>query len=250
MGLGFVLIFWAAAGSFLATAGLFALGGTTAYLTRGVAAGRRRAIIASGLFPFVCLGWASIVFFFQAFINQAYFERDPGLGDTWECPLPNGYHVLMIDITDEGTVYNPRTQKFPGGVGSQEDAVFGVRTLQVAGPYLLGGVDTKFSDHLGDEKQTIDSYFVIDCRSGKRTNFPTLDLIRKAAQLVGVQLNLEPIAVVYSEYFYTWFQTLTQFLYAVPPIIGFSLLVRWVIRLRRTRAGTGEPASPPLAGTA
>lgn len=69
-----------------------------------------------------------MVFGFQAIVNEIVLHRDPGLGDTWHCPLPNGYALLMIDVMDHGWVYNPKTQ--PGdSVTEREDSVAGVRKV-------------------------------------------------------------------------------------------------------------------------
>ncbi len=242
MGIAFVLLIWGVLGFAAASIGLCALGWTTAFLTRGVPEGRRRAIITSGLFPFGCLAWAVVVFFFQAYVNLRYFDRDPGIGDTWECPVPNGYHIVMIDVTDQGTIYNPKTQAHSDGVSSQDDTVFGVRTLQVAGPYLLGGVDGKFSEHVADGKEQVDSYFFHDSRTGKRSDFPSMVLLGESARHLGVSLRLEPIEQVYFEYRGTWFDRLTAVLFLAPPILCFALLVRWIVRLRRTRTGSPLPA--------
>jgi hypothetical protein len=58
------------------------------------------------------------------------------------CSLPNRYQVMMIDVTDQGWVYNPMTQ--PGsGVGEREDAIAGVRNVQVAGRYILGATESR-----------------------------------------------------------------------------------------------------------
>jgi len=43
-----------------------------------------------------------LVFIFQGFINANFFHRDIGLGGSWYCPLPNGYSLLMTDVTDHG----------------------------------------------------------------------------------------------------------------------------------------------------
>ncbi|HEY6369795.1 MAG TPA: hypothetical protein VIX37_04395 [Candidatus Sulfotelmatobacter sp.] len=53
------------------------------------------------------------------------------MGDTWQAPLPNGYQIMMIDVTDQGWVYNPKTQA-DGDVSERHDAVAGVRNLEVA----------------------------------------------------------------------------------------------------------------------
>jgi hypothetical protein len=58
---------------------------------------------------------------FRAVVNATLLYRDLGLGDSSYFPLPNGYSLLMIDVSDQRTVYNPKTE--PGDiVGDQEDA--------------------------------------------------------------------------------------------------------------------------------
>lgn len=235
MGLGIVLLLWAVVGTILAGIGLVVLGGAAALLTRGVTRGRRAVIIAAALFPFACLAWAGIVFVFQAIVNEGVLHRDVGLGDTWHCPLPSGYQITMIDVTDQGWVYNPKTQTTSAGVGEQEDAISGVRILQIAGPYIFLGIDRQAFEHLRKESNQVDSYVVLDTRTGKRTTLPNYDALRSAAFQLGVQPNLEPINVVYWRYRFSWFDVFVGFLCCVPPIIGFLLLIRWIVRLRRTR---------------
>ena len=101
------------------------------------------------------------MFVFQAVVNEGLLHRDLGLGDTWHAPLPNGYQIMMIDVTDQGWVYNPKTQ--PGSaVGEPADAVAGVRNLQVAGRYILGSADSKTFEHLGKDTNQVDTYFLMD----------------------------------------------------------------------------------------
>jgi hypothetical protein len=137
VGLGIVLIFWIIIGAAIASVGALTLGGATAFFTRNVPRGRRRSVLAAILFPFVCLAWGGFIFVVQGVVNETLLDRDLGIGDTWHCPLPNGYAILMIDLTDQGWVYNPRTQPL-GIVGDQSDSVSGVKKLQVAGRYILG----------------------------------------------------------------------------------------------------------------
>ncbi len=102
---------------------------------------------------------------------------------------------MMIDVTDQGWVYDPKTQ--PGsGVGEQEDAVAGVRKVQVAGRYILGGTDSKSSEHLGEENQNVDSFFILDTNAGRQTTFHTYDGLRSRAQELRINLTLEPIKTV------------------------------------------------------
>src|SRR5215471_16608614 len=199
MGLGLVLLFWVVAGTFVAAIGAVTLGCVTAMLTRGVTNGRRNVIIAASLFPLVCLGWGGVVFVFQAVVNEALLHRDLGLGDTWHAPLPNGYRIMMIDVTDQGWVYNPKTQ--PSGVVSQrEDAVAGVRNVQVVGRYILGGIDSKSFEHLGKDINQVDAYFLLDTQLGKQTPFQNYDALRQRAVELGIKPNLQPINAVYLKF--------------------------------------------------
>ena len=227
-------MFWAVAGIVVAGIGAAALGCAAAMLTRGVTNGRRKLIVAASLFPFVCLGWGGAVFVFQAVVNEGLLHRDLGMGDTWHAPLPNGYQVMMIDVTDQGWVYNPKTQ--PGsGIGEQEDAVAGVRNIQIAGRYILGVTDSKAFEDLGKDTNRVDAYFLLDTQMGKRIQFQNFDALRRKALELGIELNLQPINAVYSKFRFSWFDVLAGLLLCLPPVIGFVLLIRWIVRLRQTR---------------
>src|SRR3954467_2418001 len=142
MGIWFVLVLYAMAGGLLSLGGMVVLREATAFWTRGATSRRRGVILAASWFPFVCLGWAGAVFMFQWTVNESVFHRDPGLGDSWKCPLPNGYALSMIDVPDHGCVYNPKTQATSVGVIEQEDAVFDVCVLQLARPCIARGTTT------------------------------------------------------------------------------------------------------------
>jgi hypothetical protein len=233
MGIGMVLFASAVVGTILAGIGGVVFGFATAFATKGVQ-GRRKAILSSALFPFACLAWAAIVFAFQAVINEELLHRDAGAGDAWECPLPNGYAILMIDITDHGWVYNPKTQ-VAGGVGEQEDAPYGVRLLQVDGRYIVGGLDSKADEEDNRNRQRVDSYFLLDTQTGKRTNFLDYQSLRATTDALGIHLKLEPIATVYSRYRFTWFDVFAGLLFCLPPLIAAIFLVRWILRLKKLR---------------
>jgi hypothetical protein len=241
MGLGFVLLLWAVVGTVVAAGGAATLGSATALLTRGVASGRRKVIIAACLFPIVCLGWGGVMFVFQAVVNEGLLHRDLGLGDTWHAPLPNGYQIMMIDVTDQGWVYNPKTQ--PGsGVGEREDAVAGVRNLQVAGRYILGATDSKAFENLGEDTNQVDAYFLLDTQLGKRKHFQNYDALRQSALELGIEPNLQPINTIYSKFRFSWFDVVAGLMFCLPPFIGGLVLVFWIVQLRRTRPPSVHPA--------
>jgi hypothetical protein len=234
MGIVFVLLFWAVVGVVLATFGAAIFGCLAAVLTRSITRGRRRVVVVASLFPFMCLGWGGAVLVFQAVVNESFLDRDLGIGDTWHTPLPNGYHILMIDVTDQGWVYNPKTQQ-SSAVVEREDAVAGVRQLQVADRYILGAADTKFFDHLGTNTDQAGSYFILDTQLGKRTQFKDFYALQQRARAVGVEPKLQPIDAVYSSFRFSWFDVLVGLLFVVAPAFGIVLLVLWVVRLRRNR---------------
>jgi hypothetical protein len=244
MGIGFVLLIWAVVGLIVACVGALVLGGVTAFATLEVRRFRRLTIIAASAFPFVCLGWGGAVFVFQAAVNEFLLHRDPGLGDTWECPLPNGYSLMMIDDTDNGWVYNPATQGVPGGVGEQEDAVAGVSQIQVAGRYILGSVDGKAFEHptvvdgvvTDASNRRADSFFLLDTKTGKRQDYPGYAALVSAAQPLAIQAKFEPIHAVYQRYRFTWFDLFAAISFFGPPLLGAILLFWWVLHLRRRLA--------------
>jgi hypothetical protein len=241
MGIGFVLFFWAIAGLIVVSAGGAVLGGLATMLTRGIQKSRKRAVILVATFPFVCLGWAGFLFIFQAVVNAALLRRDPGLGDTWHCPLQNGYAITMIDVTDQGWVYNTKTQ--PGDtLTEREDAVAGVRQLQVAGRYILGASDTHWFAALGKESFDTDLYFILDTQTDRRSNFQKLEDLTVAASKLGIQIQLETIGSVYSERRFTWFDWAVGILLVLPLAAYFVILAKWVVKLRRTRPSVALPA--------
>jgi hypothetical protein len=48
--------------------------------------------------------WAGTVFVFQAAVNVVFLHRDFGIGDEFDCPLPNGYALSFTDIIDIATL--------------------------------------------------------------------------------------------------------------------------------------------------
>lgn len=232
MGIGVVLVMWALVGTVLACIGALAMGAATMFLTRKAAKDRTLTLLASVAFPFGCVGWAALLFVFQALVNGT-MHRDPGLGDSWDCPLPNGYAITMIDVTDRGWIYNPKTQS-GGGLSDQEDAVSNVLVVQVAGRYILAGADSRSFTEQGNDINRVNSYCILDTQTGKKTSFPTIDELRAATQLLGIRVNLQPINAVYSKYRYTWFDLVVAILLVLPPLIYFVVLADRIRRLRRT----------------
>jgi hypothetical protein len=227
MGIGIVLIIWAVVGFTLASIGSVVMMAAAKLLTRRTAFHRHAFVLAVGIFPFVGLGWAGVVFVFQAVVNEGFLHRDSGAGDYWRCPLPNGYTLSFIDTMDQGWLYDSKN-----GIAGQEPLVSGVRSLQVSGQYILGGAT---SQEIPSELAAIDHYFLIDGRARSHLDFGSLDALKVDAAQKGVHVNLERVDQVYSRYRFTWFDALTAYLFCVPLLIYAGVLLWWLIRLRQKR---------------
>jgi hypothetical protein len=234
MGLGFVLLIWAVIGIIIATVGAITFGGLAALFTRGISKFRRSAIVAATLFPFACFAWGGVVFVLQGVVNEGFLHRDVGLGDTSHCPLPNGYQILMIDVSDNGWVYNSATQP-SDGVAERQDAISGVRQLDIQGRYILAAADSKAGTKLMPSNTEVDSYVLLDTQTGKRSEFGNYAVFRRAVLALGIAPRLEPIFTVYRRYRFSWFDIVAGLLFCVPPLLAGLVLIAWIIRLRRTR---------------
>jgi hypothetical protein len=240
MGIGFVLFIF----GLLGLASAFALSKIGAYLAvrwmrdGGDEAAVERAMRAAALLPYACLAWAAAVFIFAGFINSVYLGRDALLGDTAQTPLPNGYALLFVD--GDATVFNPATQHFGSSIGNQQDAIFGVLDLQLAGPRMLGDFEVGFppTHKAGAPRR----YFVLDTRSGVRGELANANALRDTSSALGITLAVEPIDTVFTRYRWTWFDLLAAILLVVPPMIVVGLIAKSVVRIRRAGERGVAPA--------
>ena len=233
MGIAVVLFVWAVFGITLAAIASFVLRRATAFLTGKAAPGPRGRVIAvAGCFPFLSLGWGGAVFVFQAYVNDTVFRRDPGLGDLWRCPLPNGYALTMIDEPDYASIYMPRAV-----LNEQEGAIRDVRLLQLTQSYMIGGTRDRrleFDGGKSPKEGEVDSYFALETETGQSTTFSSLEELRAALAPVGVEPRLLPVREIYNQFRLTWFDAFAGALFFLPPLIGFSLLARRILQLRRS----------------
>lgn len=243
MGIGCSFLLWLLTGTVVATIGAFILAYATRHLTKDAIGPRKRAIVIAFVFPFFCLVWTGAVFAFQAYVNESFLDRDAGIGDTWHCPLPNGYAITMIDVPDYGWVENERLYPHRGAHVDDEGNIPGVRLLQISGDYILGAADSNWSSRVTDRKgdSNVSFYFLIDTRAGHRSDFSTQDDLRAAASKAGLSVDMKSINSVYMKYRYTWFDLLAVILEIVPILIFAVLLGQLILKLRRTR--------PPATGS-
>jgi len=236
MGPLFVLIFWIIIGSLLSAIGGGLLACAVAFLLRGVEVGRKRAILLAGLLPAIGFAYLFVCVLLFSFWSAAR-GRDWGWGDTWDTPILDNYHLMMIDVTDDGTVYNhanPAVYHDGGVAGSpqQQDVVFGVRRLEVRPPYILGAAS---EDQSFPRKPAETLFFILDTRTGLRTDLPSLSALEAAAQKLGGPLKLKPVEAIYNRYRYGIVDLIPITLFAIPPLIALFFLMRMTLRLRATR---------------
>jgi hypothetical protein len=144
----------------------------------------------------------------------------------------------MIDTTDQGTVYNPKTQAGDGSISSADDAVFGVRQLQVSNGLIFGARDSGYFGRIGQESKTVDTYFELDTTKKLHTEFKSLGELNKRAASEGVVLNLREVQSVFGDYRNTWFDYLAGAILLLVPTIGFAVLARWIWKLRTQAVAT------------
>lgn len=231
MGLGFVLIFWAAVGITFSVIGGACFSALAAWYTRSVPQLRKRVMLVAGLVPFACFTWMGGVFVFQAVVNEVWLDRDPGLGDGWHAPLPNGYRIDMIDIPTFGYIRKSGSELNGMLAPAVADDVI---QLQVEVNRIFGAIDTKAFDHSGEENYKADLYFVLDTVQGGLTKFEDVAEFQKAVRSAGYEPKLEPTFDVYYRYRFTWFDWAVLPLFIVPPICGAGALVLWIARVRRS----------------
>src|ERR1700744_6427303 len=120
MGTALILLFFGIVGLTLAGVAALSLRWVVVRFTRD---GRNNARLmrAATWLPVACLAWAGTLFVLQAVVDVRLSPRDIGIGDGFDCPLPNGYALSFIDDTDVCTLYEPKGHPLWDGV--QENAI-------------------------------------------------------------------------------------------------------------------------------
>jgi energy-coupling factor transporter transmembrane protein EcfT len=191
---------------------------------------KKKPIFYAAAFPFACVLFAGIWFVSYAVMNVMIFHHDPMLGDGWFTDIGNGYAIEMIDVTDHGIVY-PR-------LGGDNDingpnAIQGVRRLQISGSQMFGTSDTKVFQNFGSGIQGEDDFFSLNTRNREVKHFSDATALAVAAQQLGVQLKLEPIASVYQKFRWGWFDALAAFILFALPMCGLWRLLQYIGTVKR-----------------
>lgn len=233
MGPLFVLIFWAIAAAILSVIGGTVLVKLVAFLTRGVPLGRRRALTVAGLLP--AAGFAYLFFCVIAFsIWSGLRDRDWGWGDTWDTPIIGDYHLMMIDVTDNATIYSRSDKDSYNG----KKAINGVHQLEVRGPLLLASANPgAFMEYPAKSPDNL--FFILHTDTGVREDYPSIDALSAQAERLGQPLHLEPVARIYERYRYIKLDLIPLTFFAIPPIGAAVFLTRSLLRLMHTRPTPG-----------
>lgn len=170
---------------------------------------RRELLTFACLSPVVSLCWIAVVMGASGFINMALLGKSV-IGDSFYCPLPNGYVVDLVDTTDRGRLRR---------VNEDWEAISGVVELQLHDSLMYGVAD----NHVWPSGQDVQShpsvgYFRIDTTTGR------VDWSRSPAELLDAissdvkDLRLEPIGDVYWRYRFTWFDYASIAVALLPPL--------------------------------
>lgn len=233
MGIGFAAMAALLVGLVAALVAAAILCAIATVATRDVRFPRRNTLIAAFAFPFLCVTWVVPIFIFQAVVNSIH-HRDPGIGDVWECPLPNSYALMMIDEPDRAFLFNPATQGWDT-VTCLDDCAADVTAAQLSGPYVLGRSNPFDLPRGGAAPAPLSPrYFLLDTQMGKRTDFDSLDALKSAATVLRVKTDLRPIGEIYNQYRYTWFDKVATIFMLAPPLVAFGTLTAWIVYLRRS----------------
>ncbi|MCC6589843.1 MAG: hypothetical protein IT168_24325 [Bryobacterales bacterium] len=214
MGIGFVLLFWLVAGVLLAIGASVVIWNVIRGVVPSTVAGHNRLLFFGTALPFACLAWSAVVFVGYAVINVAVFHRDIGIGDGFNCPLPNGYALEFVDVLDSATLFR---RGDTSGL-----SIPNVTHLQLTAGYMLGSSDT------GRGKL----WFILNERTGQLTDFRRLNEFETAARARELIPRLAPVAEAYQAFRYTWFDALAAFLLIVPPVAAGVLLMRSISTIR------------------
>lgn len=208
--------------------------GVGALLTRGVERGRGSFLAVTALFPFLCVAWMAATYVGHGAVNVLVFERGLRLGDEFDCPLPNGYsRYLEKGSLEAGTLYRPAGwPRWPNG---WKDGIRDVRLLQLANGHVLGGRGRRVFETPEAGDRIVESYFLLETSSGRKTESETLPELEKAAGQLGLRLQLRAIGEVYSAYGRTWFDGVLIWIMLLPLALGALGMVRWLGRLRARR---------------
>ncbi|MBB5062194.1 hypothetical protein [Granulicella mallensis] len=227
MGIAFVLLFYAGALSIAAVVSMGVLFALVAFFTRHVESGRKRALAFSLLLPPCCVLFCGLSFPCYWVINDTIFHRDAGLGDSWYTPMPNGYMLQMIDVTEYGSISAPQKQ-------ADGETVSNVRRLQVDGDMISGTSDSLALQSFGRSEDAEDQYFILNAKNGVKQQFKSMAEFNQAIQNLGLHQHLRPFWNVFCDYRNSWF----DYVYAVGllllPLAGLGMLLGYVLRIRKT----------------
>jgi hypothetical protein len=233
MGPLFVILFWAIIGSVVGLLASVVLVAIVRRVTCHITAGRKRALTIARVLPFVGLGYLFVCVVLFSIWSSAR-GRDWGWGDTWDTPILGAYHLMMIDVTDRGTVYDssdPRVARGGSVSGSpaDQDVLFGVRRLEIRPPFIIGAAapaaDTGFEEN---PPETV--FFRMDTRDRTRIDKKTL---AELEQITG-RTTLKPVNNIYGSLRYTIIDLIPFIVFAILPIAAAWYLLRALSRLRAT----------------
>jgi hypothetical protein len=201
--------------------------GVTAVLLSG--ANKIQRLTTSGLAALPFAGLA----FLMAPVLIAWSMSRPDIPGS--CHLPNGYELMIVGQNDPGWVYDAKNVSSARSINWKKESLAGVVVLQIHDQYILGGLTSR-----GINETTIypvDSYFLLDSKSGETATWHSLRELRAAASERGISIDLKNFYDVYSRYGTTTTGRVSHIALLICLAVFGLLTFLWIIQFpaRRTK---------------
>jgi hypothetical protein len=181
--------------------------------------------------PWLVLAVESVGFAGYAAINVTLLHRDLGIGDGFSAPLPNGYEMEAIDVTDRGWILDPVAAKDEEGINNTAHSIGPVRQFQIDGEAISGMAQ---EDPMAGQSPNAPQYFVIDTSTAQRWIAPSQKAWVSELNRRGLMPHLSSFDDQYAKHRFGWFDWLAYGIGACVPVLAAALWI-WLIVLARRR---------------
>ena len=181
-------------------------------------------------FPFALIAYFSICFaLISAWLPSPHRSQ-------WDVTLTGNYHLFLIkddsaaiyDASVPGVFDHGAVLQLPG----HPEIIFGVHTLEVRPPFIFGFATPTAYDHAA---QSYDKplYFLLDTRTGTRTDEPSMDALKNdAVRLGGWPPMFGTVKAAYRHYRVPLVHSHFYLLSCIPPLIFLYFAIRTLLRMR------------------
>ena len=114
------------------------------------------------------------------------------VGFSKPCHLTGNYSLMMVDAESPGWVY--KDMNGFQNIDWNRDGIDGVKSLQIAGNYIVGGRDS----HGFQKNAVVNEYFLIDTDTSTLRRFATWSQLEAAVTPIEIHVQLKPAISLYA----------------------------------------------------